>query len=102
MGGQSLAALRDFSVSGPQRNCEGPSSDADFQLVQFDQVIELVVLPFAAAHLGDRMGGLKLAFPGLWQSTAQAAAAQLRGPAMEAMEVSCPCHEHLQVVTVLV
>ena len=61
--------------------------------------MQLIPLPFAAAHFGGRMGGLEFTLAGFRQRIAQAAATQLRCPAMETMEVSGPCHEHLQVVT---
>jgi hypothetical protein len=64
--------------------------------------MQLILLPLAATHLGQGMGGLQFAFAGLRQSLAQAAATQLGGPTMEAMEVSGPRHEHLLVVTPLV
>ncbi len=89
-------ALRDFLMA---RRCRGSISSADFERVGLKQIIELSVLPFPAAHLGHGMGGLELTFAGLRQSITQAATTQLRRPAMEAMEVSGPCHEHLQVVT---
>jgi hypothetical protein len=69
------------------------------QLLSLDQIVELIPLPFAATQILQRMGGLQLTLTGLRQSTAQAAAPQLRRPAMEAVKVSSPCHEHLLVVT---
>ena len=99
MGGQNLAALRDFFMT---RLWLRLASEAGFQLLGLDQIHELVVLPFPAADLSPGMDGLQLPFPGLRQGIAQAPATQLRGPTVEAMEVSGPCHEHLQVVTVQV
>jgi hypothetical protein len=99
MGSQNLAAHQGFLLARISRLAWKPTSGADFQHFVLDQIVELILLPFPAAHLCQGMGGLKLPFAGLRQSIAQAAATQLRRPAMEAMEVSGPCHEHLLVVT---
>ena len=80
-----------------------PSPSGDHvATVAFNQIVQLILLPFAAAHLADRMGGLQFAFSGFREGATQAAATQLRRPAMETMKVSGPCHEHLWVVTPLV
>jgi hypothetical protein len=80
-----------------------PSPSGDYVAgVEFNQIVQLILLPFAAAHLADRMGGLQFAFSWFRQGAAQAATTQLRRPAMETMKVSGPCHEHLWVVTGLV
>jgi hypothetical protein len=70
-----------------------------FPFFQLREIVQLIALPLAAAHLAHGMGGLQFAFAGFRQGVAQAASTQLRCPAMEAMEVSGPCHEHLLVVT---
>jgi hypothetical protein len=76
----------------------GRSADR-FQVFDLDQVMELILLPFPAAHFAHRMRGLQFAFTGFRQRIAQAAAAQLRRPAVEPVKISGPCHEHLLVVT---
>jgi len=61
--------------------------------------VKLISLPFATTLFGHGMGGLEFAFSRFRQCAAKAAATQLRCPAVEAMKVSGPCHEHLLVVT---
>jgi hypothetical protein len=77
-------------------------SESRLQIVRVHEILQLSVLPLAGSHFSHRMVGLQLAFTGLRQCVAQAAATKLGCPAMETMERSGSCHEHLLVVTPLV
>jgi hypothetical protein len=67
---------------------EPPGSTSTLELLHLQQIMQLIPLPQAAPQLSNRMGGLKLTFTGLRQGAAQGTAAQLGGPAMEAVERS--------------
>jgi hypothetical protein len=77
-------------------------SESWLQILRVHEILQLSVLPLAGSHFSHRMVGLQLAFTGLRQCVAQAAATKLGCPAMETMERSGSCHEHLLVVTTLV
>jgi hypothetical protein len=67
---------------------EPPDSNSGLELLHIQQIMQLIPLPQAAPQLSNRMGGLQLTFTGLRQGAAQGTAAQLGGPAMEAVERS--------------